>query len=398
MPWKDTGPVAERKQFIEDWLAGGRRDLAGLSRTYGISCKTGHKWVQRFLAGGVAALEDRSHARQDRAGRVPAEMERRLRAARRVHPTWGPKKLRAWLAAAEPGTDWPAESTIGEVLRRAGLTQPRAQPKRPAARPAAPEVPNALWTIDYKGQFRTGDGVWLYPLTVQDAHSRYLLGCAGHRRVSGPATRATLQKVFREHGLPERLRSDNGSPFASVGAGRLSKLAAWWLKLGIELERIQPGKPQQNGRHERMHRVLKAETARPPAANRRRQQERFDRFRDEYNLVRPHEALAQRTPASAHARSAREYPERVPDPEYPLHWERRRVRRDGSLKFQGRQPHLSEALAGEAVGLVEEELWQIWFCDYKVAVLDTAQGKLWGVGSAGRRPATIQAGMEAAKV
>ena len=194
-----------------------------------------------------------------------------------------------------------------------------------------------------QGAVRTGDWVWLCPLTVQDAHSRYLLGCAGHRQVSGPATRATL-KVFREHGLPERLRSDYGSPFTSVGAGRLSKLAAWWLRLGIELERIQPGKPQQNGRHERMHRVLKAETARPAAANRRRQQERFERFRDEYNLVRPHEALGKRTPASAHARSPREYPERVPDPEYPLHWERRRVRRDGSLKFQGRQPHLSEAL------------------------------------------------------
>ena len=207
--------------------------------------------------------------RQDRAGCVPAEMERRLAAVRRVHPTWGPKKLRGWLAAAEPGTDWPAESTIGEVLRRAGLTRPRAQPKRPAPTAApltAPEAPNALWTIDYNGQFRTGDGVWLYPLTVPDAHSRYLLGCAGHRQLSGPATRATLQKVFREHGLPERLRSDSGSPFASVGAGRLSTLAAWWLKLGIELERIQPGKPQQNGRHERMHRVLKAETARPPAA------------------------------------------------------------------------------------------------------------------------------------
>ena len=192
-------------------------------------------------------------------------MERRLAAARRAHPIWRPKKLRVWLAAAEPGTDWPAESTIGEVLRRAGLTQPK-RPAPTAAPPAAPEAPNALWTIDYKGQFRTGDGVWLYPLTVQDAHSRYLLGCAGHRQVSGPATRATLQKVFREHGLPERLRSDNGSPFASVGAGGPSKLAAWWLKLGIELERIQPGKPQQNGRPERMHRVLKAETARPPAA------------------------------------------------------------------------------------------------------------------------------------
>ena len=183
-----------------------------------------------------------------------------------------------------------------------------------------------------------------------DAHSRYLLACAGHGQVSGPATRATLQAVFREHGLPERLRSDNGSPFASTGAGRLSKLAAWWLKLGIEWERIRPGRPQQNGRHERMHRVLKAETARPPAANRRQQQARFDRFRDEYNQVRPHEALGQRRPAELFARSARAYPERVPDPEYPAHWERRRVRRDGSLKFQGRQPHLSAALAGEEVG------------------------------------------------
>lgn len=237
--------------------------------------------------------------------------------------------------------------------------------------PAAggPDAPNALWTVDYKGQFRTGDGQWLYPLTVADAHSRYLLTCAGHRQVSGAATRATLHKVFREHGLPDRLRSDDGSPFASTGAGRLSKLAGWWLKLGIELERIQPGKPQQNGRHERMHRVLKAETARPPAANRRQQQVRFDRFRDEYNQVRPHEALVQRPPATVFARSGREYPERVPDPEYPLYWERRRVRRDGSLKFQGRQPHLSEALAGEAVGLVEveEELWQIWFCDVQAA-------------------------------
>ena len=403
MPRKDTGPVAERQRFIEDWLAGGRRDVAGLSRTYGISRKTAHKWIQRFLEGGVEGLADRTHARRDRAGRVPAEMERRLAAVRRAHPTWGPKKLRAWLGETEPGTAWPAESTIGEVLRRAGLTQPRKRPRRGAPTgppPVGADAPNALWTIDYKGQFRTADGLWLYPLTVMDAHSRYLLACAGHLQVSGPATRATLQEVFREHGLPERLRSDNGSPFASTGAGRLSKLAAWWLKLGIERERIQPGKPQQNGRHERMHRVLKAETARPPAANRRQQQVRFDRFREEYNHVRPHEALAQRPPAEFFARSAREYPERVPDPEYPLYWERRRVRRDGSLKFQGRQPHLSEALAGEAVGLVEveEQLWQIWFCDYKVAVWDAAQGKLWGVGSAGRRPAAIQAAMETPKV
>ena len=239
MPWKDTGPVEERKKFIKDWLAGGRRDVAGLSRTYGISRQTEHKWVQRFMEGGLEGLADRSHARRDRAGRVPAEMERRLAAARRAHPTWGPKKLRAWLAQAEPGTEWPTESTIGEVLRRAGLTQPRKRPQRAARRGGRSER-----CLDDRLQGAVPDR---------------------GRAVAVPADGDGRAQPLPA-GLPERLRSDNGSLFASTGAGRLSKLAAWWLKLGIELERIRPGKPQQNGRHERMHRVLKAETARPPAA------------------------------------------------------------------------------------------------------------------------------------
>lgn len=388
--------MAERRRFIEDWLAGGRRNVAALSRAYGISRKTGHGWVRRYLEGGWAGLADRSHARRDGAGRIAADIERRLVATRREHPTWGPKKLRAWLMEREPNTAWPAESTIGEALRRAGLTRPQARSRRLAA-PSDPSrgasEPNAVWTIDYKGQFRTGDGRWLYPLTVMDAHSRYLLACVGHGQVSGPAARTSLTAAFREYGLPERIRSDNGSPFASAGAGRISRLSAWWLRLGIGLERIDPGRPQQNGRHERMHRVLKAETARPPAENHRRQQERFDRFRDEYNQERPHEALGQRPPATVYVRSGRAYPARLPDPEYPGHWERRRVRRDGRMKFQGHQRYLSEALAGEVVGLVEveEERWQVWFCNFAVAVLDMAQGKLWAVGATGRRPAPLQA-------
>ena len=347
--------------------------------------------MQRFLAGGPAALEDRSHAREDRAERVPVEMERRLTAVHRAHPTCGPKKLRAWMAMAKPSTDWSAEPTIGEVLQRAGLTHSRAQPKRPVP-PAAPEVPNALWTIDYTGQFRTGDGQWLYPLTVQDAHSRYLLGCAGHRQVSGPATRATLQRVFREHGLPERLRSDYGSPFTSVGAGRLSKLAAWWLKLGLELERIQPGKPRQNGRHERMHRVLKAKTARPPAGGALRPLPRRVQPRppargagvaDDGQRACAFGPGVSGTGAGCRMPAALGAAPRAP----------------GRFAEVPRAAAASQRRPRESVGLVEveEELWRIWFCDYEVAVLDTAQGKFWGVGSAGRRPATIQAAMEAAK-
>ena len=300
--------------------------------------------------------------------------------------------MRAWLQAREPATPWPAASTMGEALRRAGLVQPRRRVPRVGTGSGPlrdPQRANELWTIDYKGQFRTRDGQWCYPLTVVDGYSRYLLACAGHRQVSREAARASLEELFGERGLPQRMRSDNGTPFASAGAGRLSQLSAWWWKLGIEVERIAPGKPQQNGRHERLHRTLKAETARPPAGNRERQQERFDRFREEYNEERPHEALGQQPPASLYERSERNCPEAVADPEYPGHWERRRVKRNGYVKFRGQLRFLSEALAGELTGWVEvdEDAWQIWFGPIEVALFDARREEIRSLGArtAGRR-------------
>ncbi len=340
--------MEERKRFIEDWLrAGAATNVAALCRLYGISRRTGYKWLERFRQGGWPELEDRSHAAHRQPGRIPESVERRVIEARRQHPSWGPKKLRAWLESKESQTSWPAASTIGDALKRAGLVRGRKRMRRLAeAAPSPlrePEAPNDLWTIDYKGQFRTGDGVLCYPLTVVDGYSRFLLNCTAHVGTSYAEARRGLERLFLERGLPRRIRSDNGSPFASIGTGRLSRLNVWWLKLGIAVERIEPGKPQQNGRHERLHRTLKAETVRPPAGDRRRQQRRFDLFRHEYNQERPHEALRQRPPAAFYAPATRAYPSELADLDYPGHWERRRVRHDGRIKFLGEKYFLSEA-------------------------------------------------------
>lgn len=384
--------MEERERFIEDWLAGGRDNVAALCRLYGVSRKTGYKWLERFRAGGMAALEDGSHAAHRQPRRISDEVEQRVIEARREHPSWGPKKLRAWLERCEPETVWPAPSTIGEALKRAGLVHGRSGKRRLGEAASSPLQParhaNEIWTIDYKGEFRTGDGVWCYPLTVVDAHSRFLLGCAAHLSPCHEQARRSLERLFRERGLPERIRSDNGTPFASTGAGRLSRLNVWWWKLGIVVERIEPGKPQQNGRHERMHRTLKAETARPPAGSQRDQQRRFDRFREEYNQERPHESLGQRPPATFYEPAERKYPNQVPEPEYPGHWERRRVRRDGSVKFHGSLYFLSEALAGETTGWVEidEAIWQVWFGPVELAVYDAIDQTLWPLGAAASGP------------
>lgn len=370
--------MEERGRFIADWLRGGAPNLAALCRLYEISRKTGYKWVERFEAAGLAGLEDRSRAAHRQPRRIAVDIEKRLIAARRRHPTWGPKKLRAWLPEREPETAWPAASTIGEALKRAGLVRPCKRVRRLVEAPAGPlrepAESNDVWTLDHKGRFRTGDGAACYPLTVVDGYSRFLLACEAHGGTSYEASRGSLERLFRERGLPRRVRSDNGSPFASTGAGRLSRLNVWWLKLEIEVERIEPGKPQQNGRHERLHRTLKAETARPPTQNRRAQQRRFDRFRAEYNEQRPHEALGQTPPAAT-----REYPRKLTDSGYPGYWERRRVRHDRRVKLGGRQYFLNEALRGELLGLVEvdEALWQVLFGPAEIALVDTAGGELW---------------------
>jgi len=300
----------------------------------------------------------------------------------RSNPTWGPRKLLARLRRVRPRLSRPSRSAVAALLKREGYIHTRAQrpPLRTTpAQPAAALEPNGAWSIDFKGQFRTGDGRYCYPLTVQDVATRFLLGCQGQLNTAAAPVRAHLERLFGEHGLPQAIRSDNGTPFvAAAGTLRLTRLTVWWLKLGIVLERIQPGHPEQNGRHERMHRVLKNETTRPPAASLRAQQRRFDRFRAEYNTLRPHEALADRTPAELYRPSSRGYSTRSLCVEYPAHLETRRVSANGQLHFKARQLFLSEALAGEVLGLeeIDDGIWSIYLARQLIARLDEHRARV----------------------
>ena len=357
LPWTDTNPGLEQERFIQAHLAG-RETFSSLCRGFGISRKTGYKRVKRYEEGGFEGLGDLSRAPHSHPRKVSEEVEQRVVAARQAHPTWGPKKLVAWLKEREPGVAWPGASTVGNILDRHCLTQPRRKVRRTPAwsEPFAQcQGSNQVWCLDFKGQFRTGDGGVVYPLTVEDAHSRYLLCCQGLQGTRGTGVKGRLERVFREYGLPEAIRSDNGVPFASVGLGGLSQLSVWWVKLGILPERIEPGHPEQNGRLERLHRTLKGEVVSPPRRNRREQQRAFDQFRWQYNQERPHEALGQQAPARHYQPSKREYPDRISSPEYPSGVQVRRVRSNGEIKWQGARIYLSETLVGEPVGLVAQD-------------------------------------------
>lgn len=358
MPWKVTDPVSERMQFVTRLLAGER--MTELCREFGISRKTGYKLRERFERQGPAGLFDVSRRPHRLARQSPKVLRELFLEARRAHPSWGPKKLRQMVSAAHPGVVMPAVSTIGDWLLRAGLAQPRRRSLRVARhrnelREAT--ASNEVWCVDYKGQFKLGNGKDCYPLTVTDNFSRYLLSCEGFERIDGDAARAVFEQLFATHGLPEAIRSDNGAPFASRGLFGLSRLSAFWLRCGVFPERIAPGQPQQNGRHERMHRTLKAETTRPAGASLLQQQERFDAFREEFNRLRPHEALGQRRPADVYQRSSRAF-KGVPNLEYPLHDDVVRVSPNGHahiLRRRGGNVFLGGALAGERIGVRELE-------------------------------------------
>ncbi len=312
----------------------------------------------------MPALVDRSRAPRLHPQATPAPVVARLVELRKRFPTWGPKKLRAWLMVREPEQYWPSESTIGALLKREGLVQPRPKRRRTpyATQPlAAATDPNYVWCADFKGAFRVG-GKYCHPLTITDACSRYLIRCEAFDGEQYEPTRAVFESAFREYGKPLRIRTDNGSPFASKAPGGLSRLSVWWVKLGILPERIEPGKPQQNGRHERMHRTLKQETARPAHPTKAEQQAAFDSFRVEYNNERPHEALGQQTPASRYEPS--QWPLTEPeDPIYPDDFEVRRVHKEGTMRWRYGKLNVSAVLAHEVVGLepLDNGHWQLWF-------------------------------------
>jgi transposase InsO family protein len=344
----------QRVAFIADWLRA-EWTMTEIAERYQISRKTAYKWVDRYEADPAHGLADRSRAPTTHGRTMAHELRKAVLVLRRAHPRWGPKKLRAMLTAREPREAWPAASTMGDLLRREGLSQPRRRVRYviPLTQPlAAATAPNEVWTTDFKGWFRTTDGTRCDPLTVADACSRFVLCC----RIVPPSERGVrpwFERTFREYGLPRAMRSDNGSPFATTGAARLSHLAVWWLKLGIQLDRIDPGHPEQNGRHERFHLTLKQDTATPPAATARQQQRRFDRMRHEFNRERPHEALAQQPPARVYVASPRPYPERLADPWYDATHQVRRVKETGQIRWQGDLIFVSEAVRGELIGLAE---------------------------------------------
>lgn len=380
MPWMETCRVEQRIRFVQRVRNDGW-NVSEACRAFGVSRKAGHKWLLRYDQEGLEGLWDRSRARHTQEHAVGEPIRRLVIEARRTHPSWGPKKLRPWLRRRHPALDLPSLTTMGTILRDAKLVTPRRLSRRlhgPQGPSGGEDQPNGVWAVDFKGQFRLGNGVLCYPLTVSDVYSRYLLACRGLEGVSGLPVRGALERLFRERGLPVRMRSDNGAPFASRGPGRLSRLSVWWLDLGIELQRITPGRPQENGRHERMHGTLKRETASPPAASPRAQQRRFDRFRLCFNEERPHEALGQECPAEHYEFSPRPYPARIEPPEYPGHYARRAVRTDGSIKWGGELVYISECLAGGAVGLVEtrDDHLQVFYRHHPLGTLRRRSGKL----------------------
>lgn len=380
MPWKETCAMEERIKFVFDYLEG-ELSMSALCREYGISRKTGYKIVCRYLEGGIDGMRDHSRAPYHHPNGVSEELEQAILSARRSHRTWGPKKLRVFLERQASGVRWPSVSTIGEILSRHGLTVPRGRSRKTAVynEPfVGCDCPNAVWSADFKGWFITGDGTRCDPLTISDNYSRYLLRCQAVRRTDHDVVQPVFEAAFREYGLPVAIRTDNGPPFATTTVGGLSRLSIWWLKLGIVPERISPGHPEQNGRHERMHRTLKKETAMPPKHSWKAQQRSFDCFRREYNQERPHEAIDQRVPIELYSPSNRPYPMILPETVYPDEMAVRSVKSQGDISWNGRHIYLSETLAGELVGFrqLTDRLWNIYFGPVKLAQLDTYRLRL----------------------
>lgn len=381
MPWKETGPVEERMKFIAHYLEA-EYSMVDLCRYYGISRKTGYKWIRRFIRDGVDGLSEQSRAPYRQARMTAPDIEAAIVALATKSPSKrGPKKLRRLLELSDPSVSWPAVSTIGAILKRNGLVSPRRRHRRcpPYEQPfAGIDRPNDTWSADFKGWFMTRSGERCDPLTISDNYSRYLLRCRLVRSTSFDFVRPIFVSAFEEYGLPRAIRTDNGPPFATLTVGGLSQLSVWWIRLGILPERIQSGKPQQNPRHERMHRTLKADTCTPPRSTWARQQTAFDGFRHEFNHERPHESIDQCFPADLYEPSPRPYPLILPEMAYPDDMEIRSVKHQGDICWNNRHIYLTSVLAGELVGLrqVSDTRWDVYFGPIKLAQLDSISTKL----------------------
>lgn len=373
MPWSETTAMEQRVQFIRDWRSA-RLTIADLCALYDISRKTGYKWIERYIEEGPDGLLERSHVAQTVHNKTLPEVEQAILAMRLAHPSWGPKKLLHKLGQRQPRLVLPGRSTVADILSRNGLITQRPR-RRTIGHPGKPTqqilLPNDCWSADFKGQFRTGDGLYCYPLTVTDNYSRFLLECQALAGTQLEPSKIVFTRLFKQYGLPRRIRTDNGVPFASHTLGRLSRLSAWWVRLGIFPEFIEPGKPQQNGKHERMHRTLKDETTKPPAANSRAQQRKFNAFKREFNEERPHEAIDMNTPAQLYQPSNRPMPDKLPPLEYPDRFEVRYVSANGGIRWKQQWVNVTTAVIGEYVGLeeIDDGLWDVYFGPLKLGRL-----------------------------
>jgi len=381
MSWKTTNAQKEKERFILEYV-NGEYGVAEMARRYGISRKTAYKWAGRYEREGLSGLEERSRAPIHHPNELSEEMVARILELKARWPSFGAPKLYCKLQRLVGAEECPAESSIGRILQRHGLTRPSGRRRwRPEGMGKTEYTGiNDVWCADFKGWFATGDGKKCTPLTISDGSSRYLLRCQGLDGCTGSAiVQPIFEATMREYGVPLAIHTDNGTPFASVGLGGLTELSIWLLRVGVRLDRSRPGCPQDNGRHERMHRTLKAATAQPPAANLRAQQKAFDDFRREYNEERPHEGLGGQTPAEVYTASPRDFPERLaPCPEYPLEWETRGVRACGKFSWKGENIMLTKPLVGQRIGLepLADGVWRVYFAHHELGIFDERKGRV----------------------
>jgi len=399
MPWNEVTVKEQRENFIRDYRCQ-YYSVSELAERFGISRKTAYKWIGRWEQDGHSGLEEHSKRPHRCPWQTGEQIREELIGLRTARPRRGPKKLLDILGRRHPGWQLPAVSTAARILSSAGLVQSKGRGRR--AHPGCPRhqasEANEIWAADYKGQFRLGNGQYCYPLTVSDLYSRYLLGCEGHTTVSLEKTKNYFTYLFGEYGLPQRIRTDNGVPFASNALARLSELSVWFISLGIYPELIEPGKPQQNGIHERMHRTLKAEATIPSSANMRAQQRRFEEFRKEFNQERPHEALAMQRPAELYQCSPRRMPGRIEPYDYPLHYQVRRVSRAGTIRMHAKQFFVSTTLMEDYVGLeeVDDGVFDMYFCFYQIGRYNLQKNKVEDIIS--KVPLSTRHDLEAPRV
>lgn len=375
MPWKEATKMSERRELIEKWSSG-LYTVTELAVEFGVSRPTVYQWIQRYDQSGESGLTDRRSVPGSCPHRTPAQIAERIVAAKHEHPFWGPAKLIKLLRLDDPKIAWPSPSTAGAILDREGLVKHRRPRRRSVvmnARSLKASESGEMMTADHKGQMRTVDAKYTFPVTIKDPVSRFIYAIAGRTSTSYREARTAFERVFIDYGVPRFIGTDNGGPFScSQALAGLSQLSVWWIKLGITPIRIHPGCPWENGIHERMHKTLKDETAHPPARNSQELQKRFDAFRIKFNTIRPHDGIDGRRPIEVLKICPRRYSARLVEPDYPGHYETRRVRPTGEIRWAGDLVFLSQTLARERVGLVEiaDGVWSVYFCHIELGRYD----------------------------